>query len=118
MLTASSAVMLPLALTFEGLPSLHYLPQAWAALGYLALLSSAFAYILFYRVLHAAGAGNLSLVTLLVAPVAVVLGAVIYDEALPASGLFRACPAGPGHAGHRWPAPASISPRENPPDLP
>ncbi|MEO8240956.1 MAG: DMT family transporter [bacterium] len=88
MLTASSAVMLPLALTFEGLPSLHYLPQTWAALGYLALLSSAFAYILFYRVLHTAGAGNLSLVTLLVAPVAVVLGAVIYHEALPTSAYF------------------------------
>ena len=91
MLTASSLVMIPAALLADGVPSLHYLPQTWAALGYLALLSSAFAYILFYRILHTAGAGNLSLVTLLIAPVAVLLGAVVYHEALPAEaylGLF------------------------------
>lgn len=83
MLTASSAVMVPAALIWEGLPTLHYLPQTWGALAYLALFSSAFAYILFYRVLQTAGAGNLGLVTLLVAPVAVILGAIVYGETLP-----------------------------------
>ena len=83
MLTVSSLVMIPAALIFEGSPSFQYMPQTWGALAYLALLSSAFAYILFYRVLQTAGAGNLSLVTMLIAPVAVVLGAVIYHEALP-----------------------------------
>jgi len=37
----------------------------------------------YYRVLAAAGAGNLMLCTLLVAPVAIILGAVVLDEALP-----------------------------------
>jgi drug/metabolite transporter (DMT)-like permease len=83
MLAASALCMVPAALVFEGVPSLHYSGTGWAALAYLSLLSSAFAYILFYRVLLVAGAGNLSLVTLLIAPVAVGLGAVLYDEALP-----------------------------------
>ena len=83
MLTVSSAIMIVAALTLDGAPSLAYLPQTWAALGYLALLSSALAYILFYRILQLAGAGNLSLVTMLIAPVAVVMGAVIYHEHLP-----------------------------------
>ncbi|MEI6096956.1 MAG: DMT family transporter [Alphaproteobacteria bacterium] len=83
MLTASACVMVPAALMFEGVPGLHYGPTTWAAVAYLALLSSALAYILFYSILQTAGAGNLSLVTLLVAPVAVVLGAVVYHEALP-----------------------------------
>ena len=85
MLTASACIMVPLALMLEGVPGLHYAATTWAALGYLALLSSALAYILFYSVLQMAGAGNLSLVTLLIAPVAVVLGAVVYHEALPAT---------------------------------
>lgn len=83
MLSVSSLVMLPLALWVEGMPALHYQPQTWAALLYISLVSTAFAYILFYRVLRTAGAGNASLVTLMIAPVAVVLGAVSYGEALP-----------------------------------
>ncbi len=83
MLTVSSAMLIPAALMFEGVPTFHYLPQTWAALAYLALLASAFAYILVFRVLQLVGAGNFGLVTLLIAPVAVVLGAVTYGEALP-----------------------------------
>ena len=58
--------MVPAALLFDGVPTLDYAPQTWAALLYLALLASALAYILFYRTLQIAGAGNLSLVTLLI----------------------------------------------------
>ena len=83
MLTVSSAILIPAALYFEGTPTFHYLAQTWAALGYLALLASAFAYILVFRVLQIVGAGNLGLVTLLIAPVAVILGALVYGEALP-----------------------------------
>ncbi len=83
MLTASSLAMIPAALWVEGLPSLNYLAQTWAALGYVSLLSTGFAYLLYYRVLQTAGAGNASLVTLMIAPVAVVLGALAYGEALP-----------------------------------
>ncbi|MBC7478268.1 MAG: DMT family transporter, partial [Pseudorhodobacter sp.] len=47
-LTASACVMVPAALLLDGIPTLQYSGQTWAALAYLALLSSAFAYILFY----------------------------------------------------------------------
>lgn len=83
MLTVSSLVMIPLAIWAEGVPSFDYALKTWGALGYISIISSAFAYILFYRVLLTAGAGNVSLVTLMIAPVAVVLGALTYGEALP-----------------------------------
>lgn len=82
MLGVSSLVMVPLAIWTEGAPTLAYAWTTWAGLLYISLLSSAFAYLLFYRVLQRAGAGNVSLVTLMIAPVAVVLGALIYREAL------------------------------------
>jgi len=75
--------MIPLALWSEGLPSLSHGSGTWLAIGYLAIVSTAGAYLLYYRVLGMAGAGNLSLVTLLVAPVAIVLGALVLNEALP-----------------------------------
>ena len=55
------------------------------AIAYYALAATAFAYLLYYRVLAMAGSGNLMLVTLLVAPVAIVLGAWLRDETLRAS---------------------------------
>jgi drug/metabolite transporter (DMT)-like permease len=82
MLTASALVMVPLALWQDGVPTLAYGWPSWGALAYLALMSSALAYVIFYRVLSLAGAGNLQLVTLLVGPVAVVMGAVVYHESL------------------------------------
>jgi drug/metabolite transporter (DMT)-like permease len=83
MLAGSALVMLPLALVHDGLPSLAHPAQTWAALGYLAVISTAGAYLLYYRVLAMAGAGNLSLVTLLTAPVAILLGALMLAEAIP-----------------------------------
>jgi drug/metabolite transporter (DMT)-like permease len=85
MLTGSSLLMLPLALWHDGLPALTHGAGVWAALSYLAVVSTAGAYLLYYRVLARAGAGNLSLVTLLTAPVAIVLGALVLGEALPPS---------------------------------
>jgi drug/metabolite transporter (DMT)-like permease len=82
MLTAAVTIIVPSALYHDGLPTLAYAPATWAALGYLALMSSALAYVIFYRILLLAGVGNQSLVTLLVGPVAVVLGAIFYGEAL------------------------------------
>ena len=55
----------------------------WGVVLYLSVLASAVAYLIFYRLLRSAGAGNTSLVTLTIAPVAVVLGAIAYGEALP-----------------------------------
>lgn len=84
MLTAAALVLVPLAGVVDGLPAAMPSAASWAALAYLALAASAVAYILFYAVLTLAGAGNLGLVTLLVAPVAIGLGAVIFGERLSA----------------------------------
>ena len=84
MMTAAAIYTVPAALWVEGVPSFGYQATTWAAILYIALASSAVASLLYYRVLGMAGAGNLSLVTLLVAPMAIVLGAVVYGEALPA----------------------------------
>ena len=91
MLTVSSLAMIPAAVWVEGVPTFDYALKTWGALLYISLLSSAFAYILFYRVLQTAGAGNVSLVTLMIAPVAVVLGAVTYNEALPPAAYLGLC---------------------------
>ena len=82
MLTASALIMVPATLALNGLPPAPDTKTLTAIL-YLALIASAFAYRLFYTVLQAAGAGNIGLVTLLIAPVAVLLGATFFHEALP-----------------------------------
>jgi drug/metabolite transporter (DMT)-like permease len=84
--TASSLLlmlpMLPMLLVdrpWEGaMPS----AQALLALAGLALLSTALAYILFFRILAAAGATNLLLVTFLIPVTAIVLGAAFLGETL------------------------------------
>jgi drug/metabolite transporter (DMT)-like permease len=83
MLTGAAAIMLPLALWFEGRPSLALAPVTWAAIAYGALLATAVAYLLYFRVLAMAGSGNLMLCTLMIPPVAILLGAWARDEALP-----------------------------------
>ncbi len=82
MLTGSALIIAPAALWQEGLPSLAYSAAAWGGLAYLALMASALAYVLFYAVLRLAGAGNLSLVTLMIPPVSVLLGALLFGERL------------------------------------
>lgn len=83
MLTGASLLLLPAALAFGQPPDLSWPASAWGALFYLAVIAGAGAYLLYFRVLATAGAGNLSLVTLLVAPFAVLLGALVLDESLP-----------------------------------
>lgn len=82
MLSFSATISVPLMLWTEGLPPMPT-PLAAGALAYLAAISTAAAYLLYYRLLSTAGAGNTSLVTLLVAPIAIVLGALVLDETLP-----------------------------------
>jgi drug/metabolite transporter (DMT)-like permease len=82
MLTAATAIILPAAWLIEGPLPLPHAPATWAAIGYYAVIATALAYLMYYRVLAMAGAGNLMLVTLLIAPVAILLGAVVLNEAL------------------------------------
>ena len=48
----------------------------------LGVIGSALAFLCYYRALRLAGAGNVSLVTLMIAPVSVVLGALFFGESL------------------------------------
>ena len=84
MLAGSTVILAPAAYWFDGAVQFGLQPETWAAIAYYALIATAGAYLLYYRVLAMAGSGNLMLVTLIIPPVAVVLGALVLDEALPA----------------------------------
>ncbi|SEW08104.1 Permease of the drug/metabolite transporter (DMT) superfamily [Cognatiyoonia koreensis] len=88
MLTGSSLIMIPAAWIVEGPLSFALTLQTWSAIGYYAVVATAFAYLLYYRVLGMAGSGNLMLCTLMIAPVAIVLGAIVLNEALPMRAYF------------------------------
>lgn len=83
MLSMAALIMAPLALLTEGPPTLPQMSTTWIALAYLSLIATAGAYLLYYRVLAMAGSGNLLLVTLMVAPCAILLGALVLGETLP-----------------------------------
>jgi drug/metabolite transporter (DMT)-like permease len=84
--TASSVLILPIMLILEPPWTLAALPTAsiWAALAALALLSTALAYVLYFRILAAAGATNLLLVTFLIPATSILLGTLFLHERLEA----------------------------------
>ncbi len=88
MLTGSTVIMLPLAYFIDGPLSFDLEARTMWAIGYYAIIATAFAYLLYYRVLAMAGSGNLMLVTLLVAPIAITLGAVVLGEKLGTNAYF------------------------------
>lgn len=81
--TASSAVLLPLALLVDH-PWTLPVPSAGAVASLLglALVSTAFAYILFFRLLGRAGATNVGLVTFLIPVSAILFGVLVLNETL------------------------------------
>lgn len=82
-LTASTLIMLPIVLIGYGPAALTTgSTHVWAAVVALALLSTAFAYILYFRIVAAAGATNASLVTLIVPVSAMLLGVSFLGERL------------------------------------
>ncbi len=82
-LVASTLILLPVAALIDR-PWLLSVPsaQAWWALGGLAVLSTALAFIVYFRILNSAGATNALLVTFLVPVSAILLGATILSERL------------------------------------
>lgn len=81
--TASAVLMLPVALIVDrpwtlAMPS----AQTWMALFGLAVLATALAYVIFFRILATAGATNLMLVTFLIPVSAILLGALVLGEVL------------------------------------
>lgn len=88
MLTGASLITLPLAIWIDGPIQFDLSLRVWTAIGYYAIIATAVAYLLYYRVLKMAGSGNLMLCTLLIAPVAIVLGTIALDEQLPVRAYF------------------------------
>jgi drug/metabolite transporter (DMT)-like permease len=82
-LTAGALIMLPVSMIVDR-PWTHALPPlaAWGAIVALALACTAFGYVLYFRLIEHAGATNALLVTLLVPPVAILLGAMFLGETL------------------------------------
>ena len=83
--TASALVLAPIALIVDGpldiaAPSM----RTWGAIVGLAVLSTAVAYVLYFKILESAGATNLLLVTLLVPVSAILLGSLFLNESLEA----------------------------------
>lgn len=81
--TASSAILLPLMLIVDR-PWTLPMPgmDAVAALIAVAALSTALAYLLYFRILATAGATNLLLVTFLIPVSAILLGTLVLNEVL------------------------------------
>ena len=82
-LLMSSLILILLVLAFEApVQLIESSGKVWAAVGLMAVLSTAFAYILYFRLLASAGATNAILVTFLIPVTAILLGALILDERL------------------------------------
>lgn len=84
MLTASTVLILPVALMVEGIPTSLPSDATIIACIFLALICTAVAYILYFRILALAGAVNLLLVTFMIPVAAIVLGALFLGETLSA----------------------------------
>jgi drug/metabolite transporter (DMT)-like permease len=81
--TASTLLLIPVAYFVDGPQDLAGLaPGAWAAIVGLSVLSTAVAYVLYFKLLESAGATNLLLVTLLIPVSAILLGSLFLNEAL------------------------------------
>lgn len=81
--TGAALMLAPLALFIERPWTLPMpAPSTWAAIVGLAVLSTALAYILYFRILQRAGATNLLLVTFLIPVSAIALGVSVLGERL------------------------------------
>jgi drug/metabolite transporter (DMT)-like permease len=82
-LTAGALMMLPVSMIVDR-PWTHAFPpvSALASITALALFCTAFGYVLYFRLIATSGATNALLVTLLVPPVAILLGGLFLGETL------------------------------------
>ncbi|MNE89717.1 EamA-like transporter family protein [compost metagenome] len=82
-ISSSTLMLIPVALVIDQ-PWTLAMPgtATWGALLGIALLSTALAYLLFFRILSSAGATNLALVTFLIPVSAILLGSLVLGEQL------------------------------------
>lgn len=86
---AGAVLLAPVAVQFgQSFGSLPTSWQAWGSIVTLSLVCSAFAYVVFFRLIERAGATNSLLVTLLVPPVAIIVGSIVLGENLALNQLF------------------------------
>lgn len=82
MLTGSSLFVLVLAILFEGGIQTNVSWTTLTAVSYYAIFGTAISFLLYFWLVHKAGTGNTLLVTLLVPPIAIVIGVFILHEQL------------------------------------
>ena len=82
-MTGATVLLIPLSLLIDR-PWTLAMPQldVWAAWLAIALVNTALAYVLYYRMIANVGATYMSLVTLLIPPIALLLGAAFLDESV------------------------------------
>lgn len=88
MTVAAAAILLPLAAVLDRPWTARPDAATWTALATLGMVSTAFAYILYFRILASAGATNVLLVTFLVPVTALLLGTLILGEVLSLAALL------------------------------
>ncbi len=88
MTTAAALILLPLAAVLDRPWTASPDTTTWAALLTLGLISTAGAYILYFRILASAGATNLLLVTFLIPVAALLLGSLVLKEQITATALL------------------------------
>ncbi|KZN59781.1 hypothetical protein N478_26235 [Pseudoalteromonas luteoviolacea S4060-1] len=87
--TASTILLLPLTLLVDGMVDVTLISMwTWSAVIGLAVMSTAIAYVLYFKILELAGATNVLLVTLLVPVSAMLLGFLFLNESLDAIHLL------------------------------
>jgi drug/metabolite transporter (DMT)-like permease len=82
MLLSSAFWMGVIVLYMEGLPLFTPSAKNIVSMGLLAALSTSLAYILYFILLERAGAGTTTLVTVLIPPFAIIMDAIILNEAI------------------------------------
>jgi len=80
MLACTAVMALPLAWLVDGPFPVRLAPETWGALFGLALVSTAIAYLIYFRVLATAGATNVLLVTFLIPVTSLFLGVLVLKE--------------------------------------
>lgn len=84
--TASTIVLVPIILVLACFQPVSMPPmEAWLALAGLGVISTALAYLLYFRLLRTAGATNTLIVTMLIPVSATLLGVTILGEAISAN---------------------------------
>lgn len=91
MLTMSTLLMIPVSFYAEGAPGFDLSLTTWTTILVLGVACSGLAYILFFRILERAGATNLMLVTLMIPPGTIMLGALFLGESLTQPAIIGMC---------------------------